>query len=107
MFVKCNFASAVLYRNGQRYRCDGWDLETKTMLKWARGGRFQARVGRISLAVAVYCISQERNQRIFQNKYRNVDTILGDIESSVQAKVWIWSIARTSKLVHLYSLGDP
>ena len=61
-------------------RCDSWESEAETMLKWARGGRVQARVGCISLAVAVYCIWQERNQRIFQHNYRTVDTVLRDID---------------------------
>lgn len=52
----------------------------------------RARVGR----VAVCCICQERNNRIFSNRFRVKDVVLKDIENSVTAKACNWSCKRIS-----------
>lgn len=65
-----------------------WQLEVEGLLKWDRGRSDKARVGSIvSFLVVVYCTWQERNQRVFQHKFRNVNGILRDIERDVRAKM--------------------
>ena len=49
-----------------------------------------ARIGRIGVAVAIYCIWLERNQRIFSSRNCSVDIVIRNIEEYVRAKAWNW-----------------
>lgn len=72
------------------------NLSLDAILNWAKGDSFSARVGRVASAVVVYCVWQERSQRIFQ-KYielqglylKTLTTILGDKTWGLDDKVMI------------------
>lgn len=64
------------------------------LLNWTKGSSLQARLGRLSFAVVVYCVWQEWNQRIFQRKFRTEAVVLVDIESYLRAKACKWSVIR-------------
>lgn len=55
-----------------------------------KGDSMMARVGRIAIYAAVYCVWQECNQIIFCNKIRTLDVVVKDIEDYVGTKAWDW-----------------
>ena len=83
-----------LHRNGRRYLCIEWDMVVDDLLVWSKGSSLQSRLGKLTLAVVVYCVWQERNQRIFTRQFRTEEAVLLDIESYLRAKTYKWSVDR-------------
>lgn len=69
LFFNCVYSNWIrkeaLRRMGQQYTCGNWSTEERALMRWAVGSTFRARVGRLVFNVSVYCLWQERNQRIF------------------------------------------
>ena len=84
----------VLQRLGADYMCHCWDQELEAAVNSFKGNSLFARLGRCCFAITVYCIWQERNQRIFQGKYRIEDVIIRDVDSYIKARTWNWKVAR-------------
>lgn len=63
LFCDCNFTKEVchraLKRNQQNYRCRGWQQELETAIRLYRGASMAATLGRLAMAVTVYCLWQE------------------------------------------------
>lgn len=52
-------------------------------------------MGRIAVSVLVYCVWQERYQRLFQHMFRATAGVLRDIESYIRAKMCTWKLSKT------------
>lgn len=63
--------------------------------KGQRGPVFKLEEERLSFAINVYCIWQERDNKIFRNKFRTENVVIRDIESYIQAKAWYWHVTRS------------
>lgn len=74
---------------GIRFQCNSWDLEVAAMLQRTRGNSFEVRVGRLTSAAVVYIIWQERNQRIFQNKFRTENGVLRILKGMFKLRLGI------------------
>lgn len=59
-----------------------------------KGKHLEPRIGKLAMATAIYCVWQERNQRIFQQRIRSNVQVLKDIEGYVKAKAWLWESKR-------------
>lgn len=55
-------------------------------LKLFKCSNLQTIVGRIAFAVAVYCVWNKRNLRIFTGRCKTVNVIVMDVENYVRAK---------------------
>ena len=99
LFFGCAYASnvwrRVLHRNQQGYNCVNWQEELNEAIHRFRGSSLAARLGRLTMAVTMYCIWEERNARIFQHICRTEDAIMASIQGYVVGRCWNWKTKRT------------
>lgn len=99
LFFHCSFSkvvwNAVLCCNGISREAGNWDYECGWAVGNMRGHGFKAKISCLTFAASVYCIWNERNRRIFQNKVQNWRGVLMRIEEIVQAATWKWRAKRS------------
>ena len=99
LFFVCNFSRKVwdeaLCKCNHNYRCTNWEDELSEVVNRFKGDSLMARVGRLVFAVVIYCIWQERNQRIFGGTWKLHTQLNKEIEQYVCAKAWNWQVRRS------------
>ncbi|KAE8675100.1 hypothetical protein F3Y22_tig00111693pilonHSYRG00046 [Hibiscus syriacus] len=91
LFSQCSFAvglwKAILKLNGMSYSPLTWE----TMVSWAstswKGKSLITTLLNISWNAFIYSIWKERNQHIFQGRFRSIDSLLKDIVEAVSIRL--------------------
>lgn len=88
------FWTELLNRNEVYKQALSWDEESTRCLGETKGNTFRARIRKMSTAVRVYLIWQERNNMIFKQEWRDWKSVLKRIKDIIQKAIWQWRSKR-------------
>ena len=76
------------------YSFDGvsWDQILDFAVLHFGGKQLGARVQKLAMAASIYCVWQERNQIIYQQRIKSAMKVSKDVEANVRTKALYWKV---------------
>lgn len=98
LFFHCSFSRKVWMSTTNKLNCRTIEFQWDSLLGWLLNynwcSNFQKDLVYLSLAITVYHLWKERNQRFHTNTTRSEDFILGEVLQSIRLAVSSWRKVR-------------